>query len=174
MQVSSAFNPQSALAEPIYHLFLVTVILMVAILLLVTGLIAYIVVRYRRRDGIPVPNFGNRKLEIAWTVVPLLLVGFLFVLTISTMRASDPPDNSQQPDLIVTGYQWWWHVEYPASGVITANEIHIPVGRKLLVRLIGGDVIHDFWVPELDASGARSGLCLDRNTGVRSVRSEMA
>lgn len=149
MQASSAFNPQSTFSHPIYHLFIVTLVLMAAILILVTGLITYIVIRYRGQNRVPIPNFGNRRLEIVWTVLPILLLAFLFVLTMNTMRASDPSGNTQQPDLIVTGHQWWWQVQYPASGVTTANEIHIPVRRKLLVRLASGDVIHDFWVPQL-------------------------
>lgn len=55
----------------------------------------------------------------------------------------------RQPDLIVIGHQWWWEVHYPQTGVVTANEIHIPVGRQWLVRLESADVIHDFWVPAL-------------------------
>lgn len=149
MQAPSAFDPQSAFAHSIFHTFVITLILMVLILLLVSGLISYIIIRYRRIDDrSPVPNFGNRKLEVAWTIGPILLVTFLFVLTIRTTNASDP-DKARAPDLVVTGYQWWWHVEYLASGVITANEIHIPVGKPQLVRLLGGDVIHDFWVPQL-------------------------
>lgn len=149
MQAPSAFDPQSVFAHSIYHTFVITLILMGLILLLVSGLISYVIIRYRRKDDrTPAQTHGNRRLEIAWTVGPILLVTFLFVLTIRTTNASDP-DKTRAPDLVVTGYQWWWHVEYPASGVITANEIHIPVGRPLLVRLYGGDVIHDFWVPQL-------------------------
>jgi cytochrome c oxidase subunit 2 len=64
------------------------------------------------------------------------------------MRQSDPPAN-RGPDVIVIGHQWWWEVRYPNTGVVTANEIHIPVGRKLLVLMESADVIHDFWVPAL-------------------------
>jgi cytochrome c oxidase subunit 2 len=63
------------------------------------------------------------------------------------MAASDaPPDTS--PDLVVIGHQWWWEARYP-SGAVTANEIHIPVGKDLVVRIESNDVIHDFWAPEL-------------------------
>jgi cytochrome c oxidase subunit 2 len=87
-------------------------------------------------------------LEIIWTVGPTLIVICLFALTARGMRQSDPPAN-QEPDLIVIGHQWWWEIRYPGTGVTTANEIHIPVGRKFLVRLESADVIHDFWVPAL-------------------------
>ncbi|MER3445682.1 MAG: hypothetical protein C4291_02085 [Candidatus Dadabacteria bacterium] len=66
------------------------------------------------------------------------------------MHKADPsPRPYQQPDLIVIGHQWWWEVQYPKSGVVTANEIHLPIGKRLLVRLESADVIHDFWVPQL-------------------------
>jgi cytochrome c oxidase subunit 2 len=68
---------------------------------------------------------------------------------VRTIHASDPPKTGRKPDLKVIGHQWWWEAEYPQSGVITANEIHIPIGKDLLVEVDGYDVIHDFWVPEL-------------------------
>lgn len=149
-QSGSAFDPQSAFARAIYHSFFITLIWMVAILVLVCGLITYIVIRYgKATNRLPEPRFGNRKLEILWTVLPIMLVTYLFVLTITSMRASDPSAGQRAPDLIVTGHQWWWEVQYPAAGITTANEIHIPVGKELLVRVLGGDVIHDFWVPQL-------------------------
>jgi cytochrome c oxidase subunit 2 len=117
----------------------------------VFGLTIYITIRYRSRPGAgePVQVFGHTRLEIAWTLAPAVLLVIVFGFTIGTMRAADPPIGDRQPDLVITGYQWWWQVEYPASGVVTANEIHIPVGQRLLVRIEGGDVIHDFWVPQL-------------------------
>jgi cytochrome c oxidase subunit 2 len=72
----------------------------------------------------------------------------LFTLTARTMGLSDPPP-APAPDLIVTGHQWWWEARYPKSGIIVANEIHIPVGKALSVRLDSTDVLHEFWVPEL-------------------------
>ncbi|NIT59929.1 MAG: cytochrome c oxidase subunit II, partial [Aliifodinibius sp.] len=51
--------------------------------------------------------------------------------------------------MVVIGHQWWWEFYYPDSGVLTANEMHIPAGKKLLLRIESIDVIHDFWVPEL-------------------------
>jgi cytochrome c oxidase subunit 2 len=120
------------------------------ILLIVTSMVGVSLIRFRQRtgEGEPRPYFGNRKLEIIWTVGPTLIIIWLFVLTARGMRQSDPPAN-RQPDLIVIGHQWWWEVRYPQTGVVTANEIHIPVGQKWLVRLESADVIHDFWVPAL-------------------------
>ena len=80
--------------------------------------------------------------------MPCLLLVWILVLTARAMRASDPP-AAQAPDLIVIGHQWWWEARYPNLGVVTANEIHIPVKQRWSVRLESADVIHDFWVPEL-------------------------
>jgi cytochrome c oxidase subunit II len=64
------------------------------------------------------------------------------------MNRADPPP-APSPDLVVTGHQFWWQVDYPGSGAITANEIHIPTGKPLSVRLESKDVLHEFWVPKL-------------------------
>ncbi len=71
----------------------------------------------------------------------------LLTLTVRAMAGSDPPID-REPDVTIIGHQWWWEVRYP-SGVVTANEVHIPTGKALVFRLESADVIHDFWVPEL-------------------------
>lgn len=150
--ISSPFNPSSHQALNIANLFYVTLIISAFIFVIVAGSITYIMFRYRSRPGGGEPKqvFGERKLEIIWTVVPLLIVTFLFAYTAYTMHTADPsPNPYQQPDILVTGHQWWWEIYYPKSGIVTANEVHIPVGKKLLVQLESADVIHDFWVPQL-------------------------
>lgn len=148
---SSPFDARSPQARAIADLFTWNLAIAGAIFVLVTGLVVYIAIRYRARpgQGEPPPVFGNRTLEIVWTLAPAAILLVVAFFTVATMRAADPPAEGQPPDLIVTGMQWWWRVEYPQSGVVTANEIHIPAGRRLLVRLQSGDVIHDFWVPQL-------------------------
>ena len=120
---------------------------------LVSGLVLYVVWRYRGRagDGEPRQIVGNTRLEVAWTVAPTLVLIGIFIPTLALMRSMHPLPNppQQEPDIIITGFQWWWQVEYPKTGVVTANEIHIPVGEQLLVRLEANEVIHSFWVPEL-------------------------
>jgi cytochrome c oxidase subunit 2 len=148
---SSPFDPNSPQAQAIANLFAGSLAIAGIIFVVVTGLVFYIVYRYRSRPGMGEPRQlgGHTRLEIAWTIAPALLLVAMFGWTITTMRAADPPVGDQQPDLVVTGLQWWWQIEYPQSGVITANEIHIPVGTRLLLRLESADVIHDFWVPQL-------------------------
>jgi cytochrome c oxidase subunit 2 len=151
MGVTSPFNPQSPFAQSIADLFTWNLAIAGVIFVLVTSLVIYIAIRYRARPGQPEPAqvFGHRTLEIVWTLAPALILVGVAVSMVSTMRAADPPAGDQQPDLVVTGLQWWWRVEYSKSGVVTANEIHVPVGRPLLVRIQTADVVHDFWVPQL-------------------------
>jgi len=146
------FNPVSSQAQSITNLFNLTMLIAAVILLLVTGLVLYVSFRYRARPGEGEPRqiFGHRNLEIAWTAAPAMLLAVLAGLTLHTMRLSDPSIPSQtQPDVVIVGHQWWWEVRYPKSGVVTANEIHLPVGQKLLAQIESADVIHSFWVPQL-------------------------
>ena len=151
MDIDSPFNPASPQAASINNLFVLSLIISAVIFVLVAGLVLYIAFRYRQRAGASEPRqvAGHTRLEIAWTIAPAVLLVAVFIPALTTMFAIDPPVGDQQPDLIVTGYQWWWEVRYPNSGVVTANEIHIPVGQRLLFRLEATDVIHSFWVPRL-------------------------
>jgi cytochrome c oxidase subunit 2 len=143
-------DPASSQAAAIDDLFIVVIAICGFILVIVVGMVGVGLIRFRQRRGSPdpPPYFGNRKLEIVWTVGPMLIILWLFVLTVRGMQQSDPPAD-QGADLIVIGHQWWWEVRYPQTGVVSANEIHIPVGAKWRVCLESTDVIHDFWVPAL-------------------------
>ncbi len=152
MPTDSSLLRDSVLAQPISHLFVIVGIVMAAILLLVTVLVLYVSFRYRAGAAKVVPRqeFGRSSLEILWTVGPILILVFIFAATIHAMRESDPGfAANQQPDLVIVAHQWWWEARYMKSGVIAANEIHVPVGKRLFVRLESADVIHDWWVPQL-------------------------
>lgn len=144
------FSPQSPQSRAIFDLGVATSIILAIIFTLVTAAVVYALVRYRWHEGESDPRqyAGNKTLEIIWTVIPLLIVVGLFSLTVRTMGVSDPPP-APTPDLVVTGHQWWWEAQYPDSGVIVANEIHIPVGQPMSIQLRSDDVLHEFWVPEL-------------------------
>ena len=132
-----------------YHLGLVALVVFCVIFAGVGGAIFYSLVRFRWREGNidPLQVAGHKTVEIIWTAIPLLIVILLFTLTARTMSQVDPPPRGD-PDLVVTGHQFWWEARY-SSGVVVANEIHIPVGRPLSIRLEAGDVIHEFWVAQL-------------------------
>jgi cytochrome c oxidase subunit 2 len=142
------FTPHSPQSAAIASLFEDTLGICGAVFLLVTVLVVWCVIRFGARAGAdPVQVEGHTRLEIAWTIAPILvLIGLLF-LTVGAMNASDPPVD-RDPDVTIIGHQWWWEARYP-SGVVTANEIHIPTGKSLVFRLESADVTHDFWVPEL-------------------------
>lgn len=146
------FDAASSQAQAITNLFNLAMGIGALILLLVTALTLYASFRFRAHpgDGEPTQIFGNRKLEIGWTAAPAILLACLAALTLYTMSISDPAVAADAtPDVVITGHQWWWEVRYPQRDVVTANEIHIPAGKKVLVRLESGDVIHSFWVPQL-------------------------
>jgi cytochrome c oxidase subunit 2 len=145
------FHPASPQAAAIANLFGLTLWVAAVIFAIVAGAITYVALRYRERTGAPEPrqSFGDPRLEITWTLASVLIVVFLFGFTIVTIRSADAPGGGHPPDLVVIAHQWWWEIHYPRSGVVTANEIHLPVEQQWLVRLQSADVIHDFWVPEL-------------------------
>jgi cytochrome c oxidase subunit II len=147
-------EPQSDFAHSLWGLQQLVNYLGVAVGILVTLLLIYIVVRFRWRPGMGEPEqiHGNTRLELAWTVFPAVLLAVIAVPTVRVIFASqeDPPPDAVTIDVI--GHQWWWEFRYPlATGdtVITANEFHVPVGRPVHLRLTSADVLHNFWVPQM-------------------------
>ena len=151
--LQSVENPASLQAEKINHLFNTFNIAAAAMLLLVCVLVTYICIKFRQKkddNREASQTTGNKKLEALMIGVPMLLLAYFFWQTVTVENAVAAPINTtQQPDVIITGHQWWWEVEYPASKVITANEVHLPAGKHILMELRTADVIHDWWVPEL-------------------------
>ncbi|SEL17071.1 cytochrome c oxidase subunit II [Nitrosovibrio tenuis] len=95
---------------------------------------------------------GLEWLYIGTGISTLVLIG-LVVYSLMVLNAVAKPPEAPTVTLTVTGYDWWWKVEYehsdPAQRFITANEVHIPVGQPVLIKLKSADVIHAFWVPTL-------------------------
>ena len=149
--MGTPFSPVSPQAFAVRTLILVTVGLCSVIGLVVTTLVAYAVIRYRDRGtgAEPRQTGGNRKVEIAYTVIPLGIQVGLFTMTVITMRHAEPPVPSRTPDLVVVAHQWWWELHYPGAGITTANEIHLPAGREILMELRSDDVIHELWIPRM-------------------------
>jgi cytochrome c oxidase subunit 2 len=173
-QVTTALAPNSPQAHSMSLLIMGVVIMACAVALLVSGLVAYALIRFRDRgQGAPRQGEGNRLVEIVYTVVPLGMMVTLFVFTVFTMRRAEPPIKSP-PQLVIIAHQWWWELRYPGAGVVSANEIHIPAGVPFRTELRSADVIHEFWMPQLgpkmDAvpgqvnrlmlQGDRPGVCL--------------
>ncbi len=116
------------------------------------ALIAF-TIRYRQRgeEGEPRQIFGNRRLELLWTGIPALTLAIVFGIMVVTMRGVEagPVNDPNALTIEVIGHQWWWEYRYPDQKVVTANELHLPVGQPVHLRLRSDDVIHDFWVPAL-------------------------
>jgi cytochrome c oxidase subunit II len=141
---------------PFSPLFTTLMVLAAAVVGLVTALLIVIVTRSRGGLDTPIPpqEHGNRRLEIAWTVAPAVVVAALLGVTVVAMAngptpGSGLPRERGDPDIIVVGHQWWWEVRYPKQGVVTANDVYLPAGQLLLVQLESVDVQHAFWVPQL-------------------------
>ena len=120
---------------------------------LVFVVLAIVLIRFRERPGdttLPRQVRGHTLLEIAWTIGPALVLLIIAIPTIQiifrTQTAATPPDALH---VTVRGWQWWWEFRYPDLEVVTANELHLPAGRPVVLHLEGPDVIHSFWVPQL-------------------------
>ncbi len=151
MQALPVFSPTSPQAVDIENLFIFLIIVCLAILALMTGLVVYACFRYRSKpgEGDPKQHFGKPKIEVAWTVAPLVLLIVIFVFTARAVSHSDPAAPDSPPDLVIVGHQWWWEADYPKGGFRTANEIHVAAGRNVSLLIKTDDVIHDFWAPQL-------------------------
>ena len=146
----SPLDPASAEARDIATLYWLTFWIAMATFLLVEGLLLYAVIRFRQRDPavIPAKIHGSTPLEIAWTAAPAIVLLIIFVLMVRTMRATaEPPTEAMQVKVIA--HQWWWEFQYPELGVVTANELRVPVGEPVMVELSSDNVIHSFWIPQL-------------------------
>ncbi len=149
----SIFEPAGPVAQEQLDLFIFTYWLSWGVLVLVVGVLIYAMIRYRRgkRDDIPPQTHGNLPLEIAWTILPTLIVIAVAVPTVRTTFRTEQQVVPTEGDVVinVVGYQWWWRFEYPDLGFVTANEIHIPVGARVIFNMTSADVLHALWLPKL-------------------------
>lgn len=90
----------------------------------------------------------STKWEIPMIVIPVCMVAFFFYLGVKTTASVQPQHPEKKADLVVTAHQWWWEAQYPGNDVTAVNEIHLPAGKRLLVKLLSADVIHDWWIPQ--------------------------
>jgi cytochrome c oxidase subunit 2 len=129
------------------------------IFVVVFGLLAYSVVKFRAKAADvgrePAQVYGSTQIELAWTVIPVLIVAVLFLATARVIHAiQDAPKPAAALDVTVIGHQYWWEFRYPKFGIVTANELHIPVSdpdhpTPTFMKLLSADADHSFWVPEL-------------------------
>jgi cytochrome c oxidase subunit 2 len=121
-------------------------------LVFVAVMIAFVLaIRSSRRpnDGNTDDYAGRRLQLLAGGFIPAAIVVVIFVLTVRGIAALTTPASSDVTDVELIGRQWWWEVRYPRLGIVSANEIHIPVGRAVRLTVQSSDVIHSFWAPRL-------------------------
>jgi cytochrome c oxidase subunit II len=158
-QIPNIFKPQSTPANSIFHLSLLVLAVTGLIFAVVFSLLAYAVTKFRKRDDDdgrePPQVYGSNQVELAWTVIPTLIVLVLFLATARVIRSiQDAPKPPGAIEVIAIGHQFWWEFRYPALGVVTANELHVPVSNPAnstptFLTLLSADTDHSFWVPRL-------------------------
>jgi len=158
--ITNIFKPLSTPAEAINRLSLFVLAICGVIFAAVFWLLVYSIIKFRRRsddDGSEPPQvYGSNPLELAWTVIPVLIVLVLFLATARVIHAvQDAPQPPGAVEVTVIGHQFWWEFRYPALGVVTANELHVPVSEAsrptpTFLTLLSADTNHNFWVPQLN------------------------
>jgi cytochrome c oxidase subunit II len=153
------FSPVSSPAQSIFELSVLVVAVALAIFVVVFSLLAYAVLRFRHRgpdDGREPPQvYGSTQIELAWTIIPVIIVIVLFLSSARVIAAVQHPAMAVDAvEVTVIGHQFWWEYRYPGLNVVTANELHVPVSdparpRPTLLTLLSADTDHSFWVPRL-------------------------
>jgi cytochrome c oxidase subunit 2 len=149
--LQSTISPVTDYGEVSHNLYVQVFWWTMIILAVVWALMAYILIRFREKPGQGKPKqiHGHMGLEIAWTIAPAIIVVAIVIPTIQGVFQVQRPPDGDALVVEVTGKRYWWSFHYPELGVTTANELHLPVGRPVSLRLESGDVIHSFWVPQL-------------------------
>jgi len=158
-RVTDIFKPLASPAAAERDIAWFTIAVTTLIFIVVGGIIVYTIMRFRRRPGDdlrqePPQVYGSNQIELAWTVIPILIAFVLIGVTArvvwSVENASPPPSALH---VKVIGHQWWWEVVYPDYRITTANEIHVPYSpdgkEATYLELSSVDVVHSFWVPQL-------------------------
>ncbi|MCP8970280.1 cytochrome c oxidase subunit II [Ectobacillus ponti] len=156
----STLIPQGEAAKMQYDLLILSTSIMVLVVLVVTAIFLYVIVRFRQRKGqenvIPKQVEGSHKLEVIWTVIPILLLLVLAVPTVTyTFKLADvSAANKKTLDegtsvVDVTARLYWWEFAYKGEKIITSQDLVIPAGKKVYLNLKGADIKHSFWVPSL-------------------------
>jgi cytochrome c oxidase subunit 2 len=147
----STLHPTSDFARALDGLYMNVFWWALGVFVVVEGLLLFAILRFRARPGAAEPKHvhGSTVLEIGWTIAPALILVFIAVPTIRQIFQSqgDAPAGALRVEVV--GHQWWWEFRYPELGIVTANELHVPVGRPVALEMTTVDVIHSFWVPKL-------------------------
>jgi cytochrome c oxidase subunit II len=159
MSPTNIFAPDSTPADTIFGLSSFVLAVTGAIFAVVFTLLAYAVLKFRKRAGDddrePAQIYGSTQVEVAWTVIPVLIVVVLFLATARVIASVQNAARTRGAiEVTVIGHQFWWEYRYPDLKVVTANELHIPVSdpahpTPTFLTLLSADTDHSFWVPRL-------------------------
>ncbi|AQX55331.1 cytochrome c oxidase subunit II [Priestia flexa] len=152
----STLRPAGEVAEKQYSLMLLSTAIMVLVIIVVTIIFVYVVVRFKRRKGeedvIPKQVEGNHKLEILWTVIPIILLVILAVPTVAdTFKLADVKGMEKEDAIVVNvrANLYWWEFEYPNQKIITSQDLVVPTDTKVYFNVKASDVKHSFWIPSV-------------------------
>jgi cytochrome c oxidase subunit 2 len=139
----------------VYDLYNLFLYIAAVVFVIVSALVIWSVVRYRRRgDELPTQTHGSNRLEIAWTLIPTVIVLVLFVFTIQAQNKVLDHSGQADVNVTVTAFQWSWRFTYEGTGAEvlgtpeTVPEMVLPVGQRVRVKLVSADVVHSFYVPQ--------------------------
>ncbi len=149
----STLQPKSDITRMIDEVFRATFLWAMIVFVLVEAALIYALWRFRAKpnDPEPVQNHGNTTLEIIWTAIPAVILVFIAVPTVKTIFKTSLPAPNPEVEVEVIGHQWWWEFRYPKLGIVTANEMVVPVSKMVGLRMWSADVLHSFWSPQLAA-----------------------
>jgi cytochrome c oxidase subunit 2 len=158
---TSIFAPAGTPAHSVFSLSMLVLGITAGILVVVAGLLLYALLRYRHRasgtnsEQEPPQIYGSNQIELSWTVIPILIVVMLFLATARVIYSTEHADKPAAAlDVTVIGHQFWWEYRYPKLGIVTANELHVPVSdprhpTPTYLTMSSADTDHSFWVPRL-------------------------
>ena len=149
----TTLHPRGDFARIADHLLDITVMWAVLVFVLVEGALVYAIFRFRGKPTDPEPHqtHGNTLVEVIWTVIPAVILAFIAVPTVKAIFQTNAVPGKDALTIEVVGHQWWWEFRYPEYNLTTANELHIPLGRTVSLRMGSSDVIHSFLVPQFAA-----------------------
>ena len=146
-----SLSPEGPYARSIDELFWITFWIAVGVFVIVQGALLLSVFVFKEKPESPEPKLihGNTKLEILWTVIPVLILAAIAVPTVQTIfdLAREPEDALK---IEVIGHQWWFEYKYPDYGITTANVLVIPADKPVRLEMWSNDVLHNYWVPKLN------------------------